>query len=292
MKKYPMVFITLLLLSANQLWASPIKIATSLPDLASIAASIGGDRVEAFSLAKSKVNPHSVEVLPSYMIKVAKADIYVKSGLALDQWADQIIDGSRNGHLLVIDASTGVSVLQKPTGQVDASMGDVHPQGNPHYWLEPLNGVVIARNILAALKKVDPVNSAGYDQNFGAFQKETERRLTVWKGKMAKLSGKKIIGYHSSWVYLAAAFNLTIAGNVEPLPGIPPTAKHLAELIALIKSEHIQILIQEVYFPDESSKFLARETGIKLYKFSPSCQEVQAESYWKHFDEIIDQITQ
>jgi zinc/manganese transport system substrate-binding protein len=267
-----------------------VKIAASLPDIASIASYIGGNKVEAFSIAKSNANPHNVEVLPSYMIKVSKADVYLKSGLSLDQWADEIIDGSRNSKLLIADCSKGVTVLQKPQGKVDASMGDVHPDGNPHYWLDPANGIFIAGNVLLVIENVDPANKAYYEKNYADFINEAEKRIAGWKLKMSKLSGQKIISYHSSWVYFASAFNLTIAGNVEPLPGIPPTGKHLAELVSIIKNNNISILFQEPYFPDEAPKFLSRQTGIKVYKFTPSCIDTSKDSYFNHFDEMINQL--
>ena len=290
MKNYLIAAVSILVLSFTPLFAKPIVIAASLPDLGSIAAYIGGDKVEVFSIAKSNSNPHFVEVLPSYMIKVSRAAIYLKAGLALDQWADQIIDGSRNNKLLVADCSEGISVLQKPSGKVDASMGDVHPEGNPHYWLDPLNGIIIAGNVLNALKSADPGNSAYYEANYKKFKTDTEKRFAGWKAKMSAFSGQKIISYHSSWVYFANAFNLAVAGNVEPLPGIPPTGKHLAELVDNIKKEHIALLLQEQYFPDEAPQFLARQTGIRVIKVAPSCDGVKAEDFFSHFDNIIGQI--
>ncbi len=136
-----------------------VQIVASTTDIKSIAESIGGDRVTVRSIATGKDNPHFVEALPSYMIMVSKAALYLKIGLGLDFWADPIIDGSRNGRLAVADCSEGVEVLEKPSGPVDASMGDVHPQGNPHYWLDPRNGLIMARNIERALARVDPANA-------------------------------------------------------------------------------------------------------------------------------------
>jgi zinc/manganese transport system substrate-binding protein len=273
--------------SAGPLAAAPLKVAAALPDLGSIASYIGGDKVDVFSIARNNANPHAVEVLPSYMIKVSRAAIYLKAGLALDQWSDAIIDGSRNNKLIVADCSAGITPLQKPSGKVDASMGDVHPEGNPHYWLDPANGAVIAANVLAALKKADPANSEYYEKNYARFKSELAARLAGWKAAMAGVSGRKVISYHSSWIYFTTAFDLAIAGNVEPLPGIPPTAKHLAELVAAIKKDQISILLQESYFPDSAPQFLSRQTGIKVFKLTPSCDSVKAGSYLAHFDEIV-----
>ena len=284
------LFIAVTLIAAIPAHAGPVKIAAALPDIGSIASYIGGDKVEVFSIGKNNSNPHAVEVIPSYMIKVSRAAIYLKVGLALDQWSDAIIDGSRNSRLLTVDCSNGITPLQKPTGKVDASMGDIHPDGNPHYWLDPANGIIIANNVTAALKKADPSNSQYYDKNYERFKEEAGKHITDWKSRLAKISGQKVITYHSSWIYFTTAFNLAIAGTVEPLPGIPPTAKHLAELVEIIKRDAISILLQESYFPDDAPKFLARQTGIKIFKFSPSCADVKPDSYFRHFDEIVAQI--
>lgn len=291
MKKYFLSLTAAMMIGFIPAYCAPVKIAAALPDLGSIASYIGGNKVEVFSIAKNNSNPHFVEVLPSYMIKVSRAAIYLKAGLALDQWSDEIADGCRNDKLLVVDCSLGIPVLQKLTGRADASMGDVHPEGNPHYWLDPSNSIIVASNVLAALKKVDSLNSSYYDDNYERFKKEAGKRIADWKSRMSKLSGRKIISYHSSWVYFASAFNLTIAGNVEPLPGIPPTGKHLAELVNIIKRDKVSVLLQEPYFPGGAPQFLARQTGIRLFKFAPSCNDVKPDSYFEHFDEIIDQLT-
>ena len=268
-----------------------IKVAASLPDLASIAAYVGGDQVEVFSIAKANANPHFVEVLPSYMIKVSRVDVYLKAGLSLDQWADAIIEGSRNSKIQIVDCSNGIEVLEKPSGKVDASLGDVHPQGNPHYWLDPANGSVIAENILEALKQADPSHAALFDANAGKFKAENEKRLKDWQAKMAPLKGASAITYHSSWVYFTHAFGIKVVGHVEPFPGIPPTAKHLHELVDVIKSSRATLLIQEPYYQDKDPNFLTSQTGIRVFRFTPSCEGTGPGDYLKHFDIIVDALT-
>ncbi len=268
--------------------AAKVKMAASIPDLASIASSIGGDQVEVFTIAKSNGNPHFVEVLPSYMIKVSRVALFLKAGLALDQWADGIIEGSRNGKLTVVDCSAGIDVLEKPNGKVDASMGDVHPMGNPHYWLDPQNVPILADNIAAALAKEDPGHAELYKSNASKFKEENAKHYQDWKAKLAPLNGSAIITYHSSWVYFAKTFGMRIVGMVEPYPGIPPTAKHLQELVDGIKANKAALLIQEPYFSGDDPKFLARQTGIKVFRFTPSCEGVAAGDYWKHFDGMVN----
>ncbi|HKP97152.1 MAG TPA: metal ABC transporter substrate-binding protein [Fibrobacteria bacterium] len=268
--------------------AAKIKVAASLTDLASIASYVGGGEVEVFSIAKANSNPHFVEVLPSYMIKVSRVDVYLKAGLALDQWADAIIEGSRNNKLAVIDCSAGVEVLEKPSGKVDASMGDVHPQGNPHYWLDPANGPLIAEHVREALSKADPAHAALFAANAKKFREESDRKIAAWNGLMAPLKGSAVVTYHSSWVYFAKAYGLRIVGYVEPFPGIPPTAKHLQELVDRIKAGKAKVLIQEPYYGDSDPRFLERQTGIKVYRFTPSCVGTGAGDYFRHFDAMTE----
>jgi ABC-type Zn uptake system ZnuABC Zn-binding protein ZnuA len=284
---------SVLLLStlAFSLVAAPIRIVAALPDLGSIASYIGGDKVEVSAIAKASSNPHSVEVFPSFMAKVSRASVYLKCGLGLDQWSDAIIDGSRNNKVTVVDCSNGVSVLEKPTGKVDASLGDVHPFGNPHYWLNPENGIVIAQNIFSELQKADPANATFYSGRFEQFKKECLDKTTAWKEKLKSLNGAKIITYHSSWAYFAEAFGFSIVAKVEPFPGIPPTGNHLADLVGVIKKENVVFIIQEPYFSDDAPRFLNRQTGVKVFKCAPSCSDVTSSSYLEHFEEIINQLT-
>lgn len=264
--------------------SAKIKIAASINDLASIAAYVGGEEVEVFSIAKANANPHFVEVLPSYMIKVSRVSVYLRAGLALDPWADAILEGSRNSDVDVVDCSIGVQVLDRPVGKVDASMGDVHPHGNPHYWLDPANGSLIADRVKEALAKADPAHAALFDANAKRFKEENVRRSAAWQTAMAPLAGAAVVTYHSSWAYFAKAYGLRIVGYVEPFPGIPPTARHLQDLVDRIASDKARILIQEPYYGDADPKFLQRKTGIKAFRFTPSCDGSGAGDYFRHFD--------
>jgi zinc/manganese transport system substrate-binding protein len=280
----PVTLAAIALLFAAGPASAKIKIAASINDLASIASYVGGDEVEVFAIAKASANPHFVEVLPSYMIKVSRVAVYLRAGLALDPWADAILEGSRNSKVDVVDCSAGVQVLDKPAGKVDASMGDVHPQGNPHYWLDPANGSVIAERVKEALAKADPAHAALFDANAKRFKEECARKSADWKAAMAPLAGAAVVTYHSSWAYFAKAYGLRIVGYVEPFPGIPPTARHLQELVDRIQSDKARILIQEPYYGDADPKFLERKTGIKTFRFTPSCEGIAAADYFRHFD--------
>ncbi len=281
------LLINVVLLLSQSVWGKNI-IGASLPDLASIAAAVGGDRVETFSIARSVSDPHSVEVLPSYMVKVARSTLYLKVGLNLDQWADQILEGARNPKIKVIDCSYGINILEKPSTKVDASMGDIHPEGNPHYWLDPANGLIIAHTIFRALCLVDPEGSAEYKVNLDKFTEELQQKMNVWKSESAALPFRKLITYHNSWVYFADAFGFEIAAKIEPVPGIPPTANHLINLMKIIREQKIGIVIQEPYFSDEGANYLRRETGVRVVKLAPSCDNTSATSYLDHFQTILE----
>ncbi len=275
-----------LLITASQSFAA-LSVAASLTDLASIASYVGGDQVDAFSIARSTADPHSVEVLPTYMVRVSRADLYLKVGLGLDQWADQIIEGARNSKLKITDCSAGVSVLDKPTGKVDASMGDVHPDGNPHYWLDPQNGVHIATTIANALAALDPEHSDMFNANVEKLRAEIAAKLPTWQNIANHVPNHVLVSYHSSWSYFAKAFDLKIAEKLEPVPGIPPTARHLADLVNIVSSEGVKIVVQEPYFSDDGAKYLARETGVTVLTLAPSCKDASASSYLAHFDSIF-----
>lgn len=276
----------LVLLSASAF--GKVTVVTSTADLKSIAEMIGGDLVTVESLNKGASNPHSVEVLPSYMLGVSKAQLYLKVGLDLDMWAQPIIDGSRNSKLVVVDCSQNVPVLEKPTQKVDASMGDVHPLGNPHYWLDPSNGLVIADNILNGLITVDPQHADTYHANRDAFAQQLNSKMAEWKNAAAALQGLEIVTFHNSWPYFAAAFGIKTVGFVEPKPGIEPSPSHTAEIIRLVKQRNIKMICREPYFSDRAPKTIARETGARVVVLPPSVGGAPGtDDYFALFDTIL-----
>jgi zinc/manganese transport system substrate-binding protein len=269
-----------------------VNIVSSTSDLKSIAQFIGGDHVIVKSINSGKDNPHFVEVLPNYMVLVSRADIYLKIGLGLDFWAQPIIDGSRNNKLVIVDCSEGVEVLEKPTGKVDASMGDIHPQGNPHYWLDPSNALGIAKNVERALTQADPGNSAYYEASFKRFETELQSRIERWQKAAEPLRGVEIITYHNSWPYFCRAFGLKVAGFIEPKPGIEPTASHIAELVSMMKARGIKIIGKEPYFSDKAPKAIAAATGAKIVELPPSVGGVEgADSYFSLIDTLLSLLT-
>jgi ABC-type Zn uptake system ZnuABC Zn-binding protein ZnuA len=234
-------------------------------------------------VARPDRDPHIVEVRPGTMRKAARADVYLEAGLSLDLWSADIVRGSRNRDLRVIDCSSVITPLDVPQGKIDASMGDVHPQGNPHWWLDPMNGAAVARLLAKELGRVDPAHADAFAANAESFAAEIEKRLPAWD---AALRGHTFVEYHASWAYLANRFGMEIAGHVEPLPGIPPTARHLAELADVIRSRHVPIVIRDPYHAASGPEFLERETGVRAVVLPASCDEPTPASYFAHFDRI------
>jgi ABC-type Zn uptake system ZnuABC Zn-binding protein ZnuA len=264
-----------------------VRVVASTTDLGSIASAVGGEAVEVIAIAKPGSDVHRIEVLPSSMVRVSKAQVYLKVGLGLDPWADAIIDGSRNARLVIVDCSQGVEVLDRPTGRVDASQGDVHPNGNPHYWLDPHNGGVVALQVARTLGRVDPARAADYISRAEAFAAECDAARARARTRTAGLPSRTLVTYHASWVYFAQALELEVAATVEPVPGIPPTGRHLDELVQMIRERSIPLLLQEPYFSSDAGAFLARQTGIRVVRISPSAGGTGPESYLEHFAALV-----
>ena len=288
---------TLILVLLAVLFAAPagslakVKVVASTSDLESIAEFIGGDLVEAEAIVNGKKDPHFVEVLPSYMVKVGRADVYLKVGGDLDYWADRIIDGSQNAGLLIVDCSRNVEFLEKPTTKIDASMGDIHRQGNPHYWLDPANGAIIAETIAASLSRVDPENGAAYEKGLAAFRSTLESKREEWRKIAEPIRGMEIITYHNSWPYFAHAFGIEIVGFVEPQPGIEPTPSHTAQLISMIRARKIKIIGKEPYFSPRTPESIARQTSASVVELPPSVGGAEdAKDYFALFDALLGRL--
>jgi len=287
MKKLIITFILLFFNFAS----GKVHIVTSITDLADIAKTIGGKNVSVISIARGNQNPHYVEVMPSYMLKVRKADLYLKIGMELDLWSDQIIDGSRNRKIQIVDCSKDVHRLEVPSSTVDASQGDVHRMGNPHYWLDPSNGIIISETIKNALVSIDPKHSELYEKNQRLFQNAVGEKMKIWETEYADLKGKKLIFYHNSWPYFSERFGLDVRQFLEPKPGITPSPTHLDKLIRLINQEHIPIIAMEPYFSPKAPEFLESKTGTRVVVLAQSVDALpEANSYINLFETNLQKL--
>jgi zinc/manganese transport system substrate-binding protein len=277
--------------------AKTIKVVTTLTDLKSIAELIGGDKVSVTSIATGYQNPHFVDPKPSYIISLSSADLFVTIGLDLEiGWSPQLLTSSRNtkiqkGAAGYVDASEGIGLFQVPTA-ANRAEGDIHIFGNPHYWLDPLNGKVIARNIANGLERVDPADKATFEANLQSFYKNIDVKMKEWQAKMAPFKGTKIIAYHNEWVYFEKRFGLQIVDFMEPKPGIPPTPSQLVKVINEIKSNNIKVIISSPYFSTSSSDVVSKQTGVKALTMATSTGAFPAvKNYFDVFDYDINLLT-
>ncbi len=296
MKKAPFLPLLVSLLGlAAPARAAKLNVVSTIQDFASIAESIGGERVETFALAKGYQDPHFVDAKPSFIVRLSRADLLIAAGLELEiGYLPPLIDQSRNtkihpGNPGYLDASIGTDILQRPTTQVTRAMGDVHPYGNPHYWTDPDNGRIIARAIAARLSELDPAGKATYDRNIAAFETRLAAKTKEWDAKMAPYARTKVVTFHDSWPNFAKHFKLTVAGHVEPKPGIPPSPSHTLEIINLMQAEKIRVILVEPYFDSKTPKAIAGKTSATVVVFYPSVGGVpEIKDYFGLFDKNVD----
>lgn len=305
--------------------AAPLKIVATTTDLAAIARAVAGDEAVVRSITTGKEDPHMLQAKPSVILQARDADLWIRIGMELEiGWEPPILDGSRNarirpgmpGHL---DASKSARVLDVPETAINRAMGDVHPMGNPHYWLDPLNGRRIAGAIADRLAELRPEAAGVFRHHAEAFQRDLDERMFGsqllqkskpqdlwlrvergedipeaggWLQAMAPLRGRKILTYHKSWVYFAHRFGLEVAGELEPKPGVPPTAAHLAELAELAKAQDVRIILQEPFYSTKAAEQVAAKTGARVVVVANSVGgQPEATDYLALMDRIVKQLT-
>lgn len=272
-----------------------IRVVTTLPVFAELVKAVGGDRVEVTAVATPLQDPHFVEAKPSYILAAGRADLFVAAGMDLEVgWEPLVREGSRNADIQIggrgyVDASAHVQKLGVPTGRIDRSRGDVHPYGNPHYWLDPLNAVPLTADIALALSRVDPANAGLYNDRRRDFLARLERRMASWRARMEPLRGSRIAAYHESWEYLARRFGLEIVGTLEPKPGIPPSPSHLARLMDRMNELDVGLILKEPYYERDNPELVARETGARVVELPNQPQPGQ--DYLQFVDSLIAGIT-
>src|SRR6476660_9712589 len=264
------------LLLPNWAEAKKLNVITATTDLAALAQEVGGDKIQVEAIAKGYQDPHFVEAKPSFLLKLRQADLLIVVGLQLEiGWLPPLINQSGNARIQVgsagyLDASQFAEILDIPTGTVTRAMGDVHPLGNPHYWLDPDNGRRIAKGLASKLGEMDPPDAAYFQQRFQDFDKRLTAAEQKWDAEMKPFQGKKVVTYHNSFPNFAKHFGLNVIGYVEPRPGIPPTPSHTIELIALMKRENCKLVMVEPYFDLKTPNSIARETSGKVVQYLPS----------------------
>lgn len=285
------ILLTGVLLVLSSTGYARMNIVTTVPDLAFLAQEIGGEYVEVKSLARCEQDPHYLEAKPSLVVLMNKANLVVVNGLELEiAWLPLLLTQSRNpkiqpGNLGYLDVSSGISVLEKPTGKIDRSMGDIHPFGNPHYLLDPRNGLIAALEISNRLSQIDPEHASDYKKNYQTVAQRMKQKISAWQNKSQNLRGKKVISFHTSFSYFFNWMGINMVGTIEPKPGIPPSASHVVSLIDLVKNQNVSLILTGHYENTKPGNELSKKTGAKAVVL-PLCSE----NYEDNFDSIINKL--
>jgi ABC-type Zn uptake system ZnuABC Zn-binding protein ZnuA len=268
-----------------------IKVVATTQDLETIVREVGGDKVQVDSLAKGYQDPHFVEPKPSFILKLHAADLLVVVGREMEVgWLPALITQSRNARIQpngdrYLDASLTARILEIPTGQITRAMGDVHPQGNPHYWLSPDNGRRIAQAVQKKLSEISPGDAGYFAQRYADFDRRLTEADKRWLAAMAPYRGLKVVTYHRSWPNFTDYFGLNVIGYVEPKPGIPPSPAHTLDLMQEMKRQQVKIVIIEPYFDSKTPNAIARDTASRVVVLAPSVGGTkEVTDYFKLFD--------
>ena len=286
------VVVVVLLVGTTANAQSKIRVVTSTEDLASITREVGGDRVDVVALARGYQDPHFVDPKPSFILAVNRADLYIAVGRDLELgWLPPLVTSSRNAEVQpgasgYLDASRNVRILEIPTGQITRAMGDVHPLGNPHYWLEPGNGRLVAEAIRNKLSELSPADAASFSQRYDDFDRRLAAAETRWDAVMAPFKGAKLVTYHRSWPNFMERFGLEVIGYVEPKPGIPPSPLHTIQLIEEMKRDGASLIVVEPYFSLRTPEAIVNQlTGGQVLVLAPSVGGVdEATDYIQLFE--------
>lgn len=256
--------------------AAQLKVVTSTTDLHDIATAVGGSRIRARHIAEGYQDPHYVEAKPSYVLQLRDADVFAFVGLDLEVgWMSLLLEGARNpkiarGATGYVDASKVIPVLDVASSRVDRSQGDVHPLGNPHYWLDPENAKRIAAHFREVFSKLDPAGAQTYARNAATFAQQVDAASAEWAPLIARIKDKPVVAWHTSWRYFAQYTGMNIVGFVEPKPGVPPSAQHLAGLVQTMRRTGAKVIIMEPFYDRKVADRIAGLTGATVLVLPPS----------------------
>jgi len=278
--------------------ADKIRVVATIPDLKALAEEVGGKLVDVEALARGNQNAHELEVRPSLMLKLRRADILLENGLDLDTWADVVVQGANNPNIVRgapgrVDVSRGIQVLEVPSTRVDRSMGDVHPLGNPHYSLDPGMAPIVTQNIVDAFARFAPDRRADFERNRQIFLSRLDEAMARWTQTMAPFKGSKVVVYHPQWIYLLTRFGLSQAATLEDRPGIPATPAHLTRIIRQMKEEQIKVIVVEPWNDMKLAGRVADEAGAKAIVLASMVGGVKgADSYIAAIDHNVNALAQ
>lgn len=249
-----------------------LRVAATIETLADLCRQVGGDRVDVTPLSHGYQDPHFVEAKPTLVLMLNRADVLVYVGLDLEVgWLPPLVQQSRNpriqrGQPGNIDASSAIEVDDIPNIPADQlrALGDIHPLGNPHYWIPPRNARAIARLLAQRLSALDSSGAPAYQAALAAFEHRLDAKQVEWQKQAQSLKGVKIVSYHKSWSYVAKWLGLQEVGYIEPKPGIPPTGSHTAQLIGAMTSSKVRLVLVESFYPTNLARFIAENGHARL----------------------------
>ena len=297
MRSLKLLLVFLLALPGGAFAQGKLNVVATTEDLGSLAREIGGDKVSVTSLARGYQDPHFVDPKPSFILAVSRADVLIVVGRELEiGWLPPLLTSSRNSKIQVggpgyLDASLNVKILELPTGEITRAMGDVHPLGNPHYWLEPGNGRRIAQVVRDKLSQLSPPNASYFAQRYGDFDTRLAAGEKRWDAAIAPYKGTKLVTFHRSWPNFMDRWGLDVMGYVEPKPGIPPTPQHTIEVIDEMKRQGAKLIIVEPYFDLKTPQAIANQVGGKVLVLAPSVGGAkEATDYVQLFEYDVNQL--
>ncbi len=274
-----------------------LNVVATLPDFASIAREIGGDKVEVTAMGKPTEDSHFVDARPSFVVQLRNADVLIEGGAELEiGWLPPLLQNARNPKIEAgkpgrVQASQGVRLMNVPAN-VTRAAGDVHALGNPHFTVDPIIAKTIALHIAQSLSVVDAPNAASYEANYKKFETTINSKLQEWGTAMLPFKGQKVVAYHDSWPYFAHRFGVDIDIFLEPKPGIPPSPSHLAEVIAQMKAQKVKAVIVEPYQDRKIAEKVASATGAKVVDFAQYPGALpNTDTYVKLIDALIARLT-
>jgi zinc/manganese transport system substrate-binding protein len=273
-----------------------VNVVATVPDLAALTKEVGGAHVKITTLSLPTQDPHFVDAKPSLVVKLNKADLLVAVGLDLEVgWLPALQTAARNSKINTggkgfLDCSAFVDVISAPSGEKDRSSGDIHPQGNPHYLYNPHQAVKCAKAIAGKLAEIDPDHAKDFAKNLEKFSGDLDTAIKGWEKQAAGLKGKPVIMYHRSWNYFVDWLGLKAIAELEPKPGVPPTPRHVADVIKLARTEGATIVIQESYYPDKTGRLVAKKLDGNVVVLPGGTDVGSGESYIEHVGHVIDAV--
>jgi zinc/manganese transport system substrate-binding protein len=271
-----------------------VNVVATVPDLAALTKAVGGDQVKITTLSLATQDPHFVDAKPSLVVKLNKADLLIAVGLDLELgWLPALQTAARNSKVNAggkgfLECASFVKVIAIPAGETDRSAGDIHPKGNPHYLFDPRQAGPCARAIAGKLAEIDPDHAKVYEANTKKFIKELDAAIKGWETAVSGLKGRPVVVYHRSWNYFIEWVGLKSVAELEPKPGVPPTPRHVADVLKLARAAGAKLVLQESFYPDKTGRLVAKKLDGRVLVLPGGTDVGSGETYIEHMGHVVD----